>query len=306
MTIAEIGRRIDGLGLWAELAPYHWAIKPRGTALPYFCIIVKGDTPLVKARIMLLEGWQTFHDFVRTRIDRNFGFYSSPMEFPHYELLVLANGEEAKLFRYDSGYMPTDANEAGVELCMRMLWEVFGVMMRVESDRKLPLKFATEKAIFARVEGADGKWSDEPMPIPDPRPHVERVSFSKEDLKCANDLPFAKEESLEIDFRIVPGLFTREARPRCAYVLAAIDGASGERVIWDRSAVNPEQGVRGLWESMPPRVLKHILSRGRVPGELKLLNSRMFRLIRPLCMNLPFKLSLHDSLPRLEAEFAKG
>ena len=305
MTVAEIGRRIDGLGLWETIAPYHWALKPRGTALPYFCVILKGDTPLVKARIMLLEGWQTFQDFVRTRLDNNFAFYSSPMEFQHYELVVLPSGEDAKIFRYDVGFMPVEPTPSGATLCEKMLWEVFGVMMRVESDSQLPLKFATEKAIFARVEGADGQWRDEPLPIPGPRPHVERISFSKADLKAAKDLPFAAEEPLELDFRMVPGLFTREKRPRCAYVLAAIDGKSGERVIWDRSAINPESGLRGLWESMPPRVLKHIIARGRVPGEVKLLTGRMFRLLRPLCMNLPFRLSLHDHLPRLEAEFTK-
>jgi len=30
----------------------------------------------------------------------------------------------------------------------------------------------------------------------------------------------------------------------------------------------------------------------------------VFRLVRPLCMDLPFRLSLHDRLPRLEAALA--
>lgn len=305
MTIAEIGGRIDALDLWGELSSYHWALKPRGTALPYFCVIMKDGTSLVKARVLLLEGWQTFQDFVRTRVDHNYGFYSAPIEFPHYELIMLQSGE-VKLLRCDAGYMPVDVEGAKVALCEKMLWEVFGVMMRVETDRKLPLKFASEQAIFTRVEGDDGHWRDEPMSIPASRPHVERISFTKEDLKVAKDLPFATEESIELDFRMASGLFTREPRPRCAYVLAAIDGKTGERIVWDRSVVNPESGLRGLWESMPSRILRHIISRGRVPGEIKILTSRMFRMIRPLCMNLPFKLSLHDSLPRLEAEFAKG
>jgi len=305
MTVAEIGRRMDGLDLWSEVAPYHWVLKPHGTALPYFCVIVKGDGGLLKARVLLLEGWQTFQDFVRMRIDGNFGFYSSPIEFPHYELVIMSNGEDCRLFRYDTGYMPTVVTGAGEKLCERMLWEVFGVMMRMETDHKLSLKFAPERSIFARVEGADGIWRDEPLRIPDARPHIEKISFSKEDLMRAKDLPFASEEAIELDFRLIPGAVTNDKRPRCIYSLVAIDSKSGERIMFDSLAIGADMGLRGLWESMPARFLRHILARGRVPGEVKILTQRMFRMIRPLCIHLPFKLSLHDKLPRLEAAIPK-
>jgi hypothetical protein len=55
---------------------------------------------------------------------------------------------------------------------------------------------------------------------------------------------------------------------------------------------------------MPRRVLANIIAKGRVPGEIKVVSGRVFRLMRPLCMDLPFRLSLHDRLPRLEAAFA--
>jgi len=303
VTVEDIGRRIDGLGLWESVFPCHWAIKPRGTVLPYFFAALKGDRPEIKVRLLLLEGWQTFHDFVRTAVDHCFGWYSSPIEFPHFELVFLADGS-CMLFRHDPGYIPVQADEKGRALCERMLWEVFGVMMRIESDRKLPLKFAGDKAVFARVEDHKGNWTDEPLQIPDPRPHVETIAFPKDDIKKAKDIPFASEESLEFDFRIAPGLMTKEKRPRCAYVLAGVDGASGEKIFWDRVSMDPEAGLRGLWESMPRRVLSHIIARGRVPGEIKVMSGRVFRLVRPLCMDLPFRLSLHDRLPRLEAALA--
>ena len=304
MTIAELGRRIDGLDLWDELSGYHWALKPKGTALPYFCAMFRDSSSAIKACVILFEGWQTFQDFIRFRLDRNFGFCSTLMDLPHYELTVFRNSEP-KIVRVDPGYAPVELDEETAELPKRMLWDVFGVMMRMEGDRNLPLKYAGEKAIFARVEGADGHWSDEPMQIPDMRPHVEHVSFPPDDLKVAKDLPFAHDESLEVEFRMLLGVFTAEKRGRCAYVLAGLDGTTGERVIWDMKAVNPESGLRGLWEAMPRRLLKHIISRGRVPGEIKICSARMFRLLRPLCMNLPFKLSMHDILPRMEEEFKK-
>lgn len=303
MTVEELGRRIDGLGLWDAVYPFHWAVKPRGTVLPYFFAAMRGDRPEVKVRLMLLEGWQTFHDFVRTSVDHNFGWYSSPCEFPHFELVFLTNGS-CMLFRHDPGYIPELPDDCSKALCERMLWEVFGVMMRIETDRQLPMKYAGEKAVFARVEDAKGNWSDEPLPIPDPRPHVERISFPKDDIKKAKDLPFAHDESIELDFRMATGLMTKEKRPRCAYVLAGVDGSSGERVFWNRVSIDPDGGLRGLWESMPRRVLSHIIERGRVPGEIKVVSGRVFRLMRPLCMDIPFRLSLHERLPRLEAALA--
>ena len=303
MTVEEIGRRIDSLDLWEAVYPYHWAVKPHGTVLPYFFAALKGDRPEVKCRLLLLEGWQTFHDFVRTGVDHDYGWYSSPIEFRHYELVFLPDGS-CVLFRHDPGYVPVPADERGRAISERMLWEVFGVMMRIETERKLPLKYAGEKALFARVEDRDGNWTDEPLQIPDPRPHVETITFPKDDITKAKDIPFAREESVELDFRIVPGLMTKEARPRHAYVLGGVDGASGERVFWNRVSIDPDSGLRGLWESMPRRVLANITAKGRVPGEIKVVSGRVFRLMRPLCMDLPFKLSLHDRLPRLEAAFA--
>ena len=301
MTAEEIVRKMDGLNLWQTVAPFHWGIKPRGTVIPYFVCLLLGDGSPIKVRVLLLEGWQTFHDFVRTRIDRNFGFYQTPMELPHFEVVVLADGS-AHLSRHDPGYMPVVATAAQRDFCARLLWQVYGVMLRIESERSLPLKFAAERAIFARVEGRDGEWTDEPLVVPDVRPHEETVSFPNALLAKAKDLPFVRDYALELDFRLQTTVMTQEARPRCVYLLAAIDAQTGAKVISDRASVLPDLGLRGLWEQMPGRFLERLVEGGRIPGEVKVRSGRVFRLLRPLCMDLPFKLSLHDSLPRLEAE----
>ncbi len=290
------------LGLWDAILPFNWAIKAKGTAIPYFCTTLTGDGKPVKMRFLLVEGWQTLHDFVRTRADRNFGFYSTPMELPHFELVVGTDGLIA-LFRHDPGYVPRALSETERDFVGRLLWEAFGVMMRIENEPKLPLKYADEKAMFARLETAPDVWEDAPLAIPDPRPHVEKIAFEKADVSQAKDLPFEAKEAIEVDFRLMPNLTTREARSRFAYVLCAIDSSSGERFISDKVSVNADCGLKEMWEKIPPRVLKHLLARGRIPGEIKLMSGRLFRMMRPLCEELPFKLSLHDELPRLEAAF---
>ena len=290
---------MDALQVWGALLPFNWAVKPAHTALPYFCTVLKDGSNGIKVRFLMLEGWQTMHDFVRVRMDANFGFRSAPMEFPHFELVVPESGTPM-LFRHDPGYFPAPAEGAQRELAAKILWESYGVFLRVEADPGLPMKFADERAIFARVEGADGTWRDEPLAIPDPRPHVEKVVFDKGDVKRAQDLPFDKDAAVEVDFRLLPGETTAEKpRPRCVYQLIALD-SDGRKLVDMKMAMAPEGGLRALWESMPPRLLKSFVALGRIPGEVKVKSGRVFRFLRPLCMELPLKLSLHDSMPNLD------
>ena len=290
---------MDALHVWGALLPFNWVVKPAGTVFPYFCSVVKeGDGP-VSVRFLMLEGRQTMHDYVRTRADPNFGFYSSPLEFPRLELVIIRSGG-AKLFRYDTGFMPVEAAGAQRELAAKILWESYGLLMRVEADPKLPMKFADEKAVFARVEDPDGSWRDAPLEIPDPRPHVEKVTFDKADIKRAQDLPFASDAVLDVDFRLVRGEQTNDApRPRTVYQLVALDPSAKKTVFDFRVSISSDGGIRGLWESMPPQVLRSMIATGRIAGEIRVKSARVFRFLRPLCVELPFKLSLHDSLPGL-------
>ena len=62
-----------------------------------------GDGKPVKTRFLLIEGWQTLHDFVRTRVDPSFGFYSTPAEMPHLELVVVEGGAVDKILLFRPG-----------------------------------------------------------------------------------------------------------------------------------------------------------------------------------------------------------
>lgn len=300
-SVEEIGAKMDALGLWGALRPFNWAVKPRGTAFPYFCTVLDGDSKPVKVRFLMLEGWQTLHDFVRTKMDHEFGYYTTPMEMPHFELVIPA-ADKPRVFRHDPGYMPRLLNEREREFVAKMLWEAYGLMLRVEGEKELPLKFVGEKAIFARVEQVGGVWVDEPLEIPDPRPYVEKISLSKDDVKKAKDLPLVQGEALELDFRIVSGLMTQEPRPRYVFGLLAVDAKSGEKVFDSHVSMHSDGGLKGLWESLAPQVLREFVRLGRVPSEIRLCSGRVFRMLRPLCLELPIKLSLHDSLPNLNSK----
>lgn len=298
-TAEEIGAKMDALRLWKKAGNCNWAIKPQGTAFPFFCAsIVTGPEP-VKVRFLMLEGWQTFHDFLHFRLDPNFGFYVSPMEMPHFELVILAQGQ-ARLFRHDPGYMPRTLTPQELELATKILWESYGILLRIETDGRLPLKFADDQSLFARVENADGLWEDTPLKVIPPRTYTENIHLQTKDIKTAKDLPFVRDEAIELEFNLQPELMTKEPRPRCCYRLLAVDGKSGERIIDCRASVSPESGLKGLWEALPQQVLSGLIRHGRIPGEIRLSSGRTFRLLRALSIHLPFKLSLHDSLEVLK------
>ena len=292
---------MDALHVWGALLPFNWAVKPAGTVFPYFCSVLQEKGAGVRVRFLMLEGWRTMHDYVRTRADVNFGFCSSPTELPHLEMIVLESGDIA-LFRHDPGFLPARASDAQRELAAKILWESYGIMLRIESDPQLPMKYADEKAVFARVENQQGEWRDEPLVIPDPSPHVEKIVFEKADVKRAQDLPFESGASLAVDFRLIPGASVGApgARPRSVYQLVAVEPGGGAPAIDMKVTVPRDGGLRQLWETMPPQLLKALIGRGRIPGEIKVLSGRVFRFLRPLCIELPFKLSLHDSLPELK------
>ncbi len=305
LTPVEIGRKMDALAIWDSLLPFNWIVKPAGTVFPYFCTSLKGEAPHVKVRFLMLEGWQTFHDYIHTRVDRNFGVYSTPMEMPHFEMVVSPAGD-VHIFRHDPGYMPRALSAKESELCAKVLWEAYGVMMRLETDQKLPLKYAAEKAMFARIQDASGNWVDSPMEIPPMRPYVEEISFSKASIAKAKDMPIAEGYQIELDFRLIPNVMTREERARCAYELLAVNSASGERVFSDRTSVVPDAGLKGMWLAMPSRVLERLIEGQRLPSQIKVTSGRVFRLLRFLCHELPIKLSLHDRLECLEESYGKS
>ena len=93
---------------------------------------------------------------------------------------------------------------------------------------------------------------------------------------------------------------TKDPRPRCVYALVAVDANTWETVTDCQTSVAADGGLRSLWESMPPQLLKEFVRRGRVPGEVKVRSGRVFRMLRSLCMELPFKLSLHEKLDHLQ------
>jgi len=299
----EIAGKIAGLDLWEKALSCNWGVKMKGLAFPYFCTVVRGDGKAVKWRLLMLDGWKTLGDFVRMRADRDFGFCSSPMELAHFELIVFPSGDFI-VQRHDPGFVPRSLTAAEDAIVAKMLWEAYGVMLRLESDGALGARYANEGAMFARFEVEKGVWKDAPLAISQPPAHTETVSIPRALVSKAKDLPFAKDSAVEVDFRLNPSLVTREARPRTVYTLALWDASAGRPVGACNFSVAPDDGsLADLWQPLSTVLLHKFVETGSVPGEIKVVSGRLFRMLRPLCIELPVKLSLHDSLPGVENFF---
>lgn len=290
-SLESIAEKIKALDIWRLVRSHNWVVKPRGTAFPYFLAFLGDKREQVSYHLMLIEGWKTFLDFICMLRDNDYGFSSSLDDVSHYEVLYLEVPPYYVFLRHDPGYVPRFLNEKEKDLLARMLWETYGVMMRIESDNSLPLKFASDHAMFARVEGPDGVWSDVSMPIPPAQPHVERVTVPKAILNAVKDMPFEQDLKVAVDYRVDLTKATKEPRPRNPYLLKMVNAATGELLYQMNYISSPEDGLRGIWESLPHLLLAGLEHIGKVPGEVVTPSGRVFRLVRSLCNEIPFKLT---------------
>lgn len=305
--IDDIAKAICTLNAWKKASKYNWALVSELFDKPLIaCVNMQQNGP-VNARLMLFNGFEAHRDFAIFLQNQDVSFALSPIDFDHYEVVSLKDGG-VQVLDYRPGYAPVRPDEETRALLAPVLYECYGLMLRLEDDPELPTMYKGENAIFCRKEGLDGKWRDAPLKPPDAGTvsWTERIGLDR--AKCAQAARFdmSQGEEWEIDFIQIPVFRTEDKAARIMYLLAAVDSKNGERRVWDKLVVDPAvprngtlDALKTLWESLASRVLEGVLKRGAVPAEIHVRNQRMMRFLRPLGMQIPFKLVLHRQLPRL-------
>lgn len=298
----EVAEAIAKLGAWRTAAAHNWALLPSGDADPWLVNVMPAAEG-VHARILFFHGWRPFHCFLITRQNNDFWVAASPDDIAHLEVIFPAGGQPV-LRSCDEGFVPGAVPAESIPQLAAMLYECFGLFMRFEGDPELAMKYVKERALFAKRQEADGKWSDCALPLPEKNPEfVEKVALRKDILARAKDLPFDPAVKMELDFGKIPGVQTNEPRARYIYLFAAVDANAKTRFVWRTMVVSGRpDGLVSLWQSLAPQLLDHILASGKVPGEIHVRSMRMVRFLRPLGMHLPFKIVVHAALPALDAE----
>lgn len=308
-NIDDIAKAISALNAWKKAAKYNWALVSEMFDRPLIaCVNIQQNGPMA-ARLMLFNGFEAHRDFAIFTQNQDVSFALSPIDIDHYEVIGLKDGG-AEVYDYRPGYAPVHPDEETRSLLAPILYECYGLMLRLEDDPEIPLMYKGENAMFSRKEGLDGKWRDAPLKPPDMSTvtWMERVGLDRGKCSQAARFDMASGEIWEADFIQIPIFRTEDPNPRIMYLFAAVDAKTGERRVWDKLVVDPNiprngtlDALKQLWESLASRMLEGVLKRGMVPAEIHVRTQRVLRFMRPLGLQIPFKLVLHQHLPRLTA-----
>lgn len=303
ISLDSDAKAIVGLNVWKKVAAYNWVLVPQTCDEPVVVHVDQHADAKVSGRLMFFAGFAAYRDFVLLRQAPDLGLALSPIDITHWELVGLADGGY-ELHSFKTGYLPRLADDEERRFLAPLVHECLGLMFRFEETPDLPMCYAGENALFARKEGLDGKWRDGPQPAPKEPPvqRNERISLDLKMCASAAAMPFVNEESWDVDFYSVAACRTEEPHPRIMYLFAAVDSTSGERRVWDRMSVahGAPQGLKPLWEGLAQRLLAAIVKHGRIPGSVNVRSGRMARFLRPLGLQIPFRLVQHGKLPALD------
>jgi len=308
-NIDEIARAITALNLWKKSSRYNWALVSELFEKPLVAVVNPTPSGPIVGRIMLFNGFVAHRDFLIFRQNPDLSFATSPVDFDHYEVIGLKDGS-SEIYDYRPGFVPVHPDEDTRALLAPVIYECYGLMLRMDEDPELPLMYKEDGAMFSRKEGLDGKWHDAPLKPPnlDTVTWTERIDLDR--AKCAKGgrLDMSPDESWEVDFVQMPLYRTDDRRSRMMFLFTAVDAKTGERRVWQKLAVDPSfprngtlDALKPLWESLASRLLDGVVAHGKVPGTINVRSQRMMRFLRPLGMQLPFKMVLHRQLPQITA-----
>ena len=308
-NIDEVAKAITALNVWKKSSKYNWALVSELFDKPLIAAVNPTSQGPIAGRLLLFNGFVAHRDFLIFKQNHDVSFAMSPIDFDHYELIGLKNGS-AEIIDYRPGFTPVHPNEETRALLAPILYECYGLMLRLDEDPELPSSYMAEKAMFSRKEGLDGKWHDAPLRPPnlDTVTWMERVGLDR--AKCAKAARFSLEQSdvWEADFIQMPLYRTEDAQARVMFLFAVVNAKTGDRMVWQKLAVDPASprdgtldALKPLWESLASHLLDGVLKHGNVPGAIHVRSQRMMRFLRPLGLQLPFKIVMHKQLPQLTA-----
>ena len=308
-NIEEVAKAITALKVWKKAAKYSWALVSELFERPLIAAINPAQLGPIAGRLMLFNGFEAHRDFLVFRQNPDMSFAMSPIDFDHYEVIGLKDGS-AEIYDYRPGFIPVHPDAETRAMLAPVVYECYGLLLRLDEDPELPAKYVSDGAMFSRKEGLDGRWQDAPLTPPnlDTITWTERVGLDR--AKCSKAARFALEpdEAWEADFIQMPLYRTDDSQSRMMYLFAAVDAKTGERRVWQKLAVDPAiprngtlAAIKPLWESLASHMLDGVIRRGNVPGSICVRSQRMMRFLRPLGLQLPFKVVIHKQLPQLTA-----
>ena len=301
--LSSIIKKITELSIWENMpnGDFVWGLVPQMAEDPYVCVFVKNPEPLLKGRLMFFPKFEEFRDYIMVRRFQDYGVIMSLMELNHYGVSIPKDDKlPAEAFLCESGYRPLIMTDENAGIFSSLLYQAYGVLLRYEEDKDIFKKYMNENTLFARKEISDVNWVDGPLKIPNLKPYEEKISLKKDECDKAKKLPIIPDEAWEVDFALFPNFQTNDQKPRLLYVLAVINASTKEIMSSVKMSVDgKENALVRMWGAHAARLLAAIIKAGRVPGEIRVQSPRMMRFLRPLGMQLPFKIVQENKLPAI-------
>lgn len=308
----DVAKAIAALGVWSKVKPCQWAVLPKLSEQAFICLAAAApkteSADPVAGRLLVFPGYGSFNLFALREKMHDFGVATCVAELEHWCIEARESGA-TQILQMVPGFVPRKPElPKERELLAAVMYECYGVMLRCEEDPDLLLRHIQDKALFARWQNADGSWRDGEyrVPVNAISNYTEKISMSKADIDKAKMLPMHDGERWLAEFSLVDNMITNEREARFAYVFAVAkdDGelktaarlSVGSRIP-GMPVADASEPLRILWEQLAQRLLNVFLEAGYVPGEVTVPSARLMRFLRPLAMQLPFRLALRSNAP---------
>ncbi len=317
LRLYELAEKLDRLDPWQWMEPADcFGISLPGWEEP--CFVIFGGQSKAFRHVRFLLGWKAFYDLVTRLADPakqiatwlleirmiELLFVSKDLLFEH-ELTFLnklkrkADGTfSTPVFRsIMPGYHPWLPDERERALLEAALYQVLGMTLRSEADSAfLRERFPGE--ILMRKLNAKGEWQDAWEKVKNVADEEVEVRIEARRLQAIAERPLRK-VTMQLDLVFTPLTIRPDGqRPQTAYVLLAVDAASG--YILSGELLQATEGIATMWSQIPGRLLSIFEQLGGCPECIEIGNDRMANLLRPLSEHLPFKMVRHEKLQMLE------
>lgn len=306
-----------------RMDPWEWmgATDCFGVEVPGLdepCFVLFGGQSKAFRHIRFLLGWKAFYDLVTKLADPSKQVATWLLEIRMIELLFVSEdllfehekvflkklrrpvGEACSIPVFRSiipGYHPWLPDEREVQLMEGVLYQTFGMAMRVEADSGL-LRVRFPAEILVRKQDPAGEWHDAWVKVKDIGDEEVEVRIESNRLLALGRMPM-QSLTIQLDLVFTPlKILPDGKRPQTAYVLLAVDAKSGFILAGD--LLQATDGIASMWAQIPERLLKIFERQGGCPEVIEIGNDRMANLLRPLSEHLPFRMVRRQKLGMLE------
>ncbi len=197
---------------------------------------------------------------------------------------------------YRPGHFPWYLEDHEARFLAIALEQLLDVAPRFCEDPTLLFSGSNEKYLVRVFQ--EEKWVDRLMAVPRPEPEPISLVMDMRALESLQQMP-KRLGTLEVDLFLLPApIGERGERPRCAYVLMAVEQKSGLPLGSEMLMAEPT--LQAMYGQVPLTLVYQMAQSSFVPRKVCGHSELLLSLLKPLAESLGFELEMRPTLPALE------